>query len=177
MSFALAVFDERSRLRALLDHFPRIEDSRDVRRVAHPLAEILLLAVCGTMADCDDYEHIAEWGKAHLPFPGRYLPYEHGVPCGRGRTILMNRINPALFSADFTARVRETWPDRPDMVAIDARPRLAAMIAPSAGRLCTSSRPLPPPSASSRARRPSPPRATRRQRPRSSPITWPGVEA
>jgi hypothetical protein len=31
----------------------------------------------------------------------------------------MNRINPPLFSAAFTAWVRETWPDRPDFVAID----------------------------------------------------------
>ena len=26
----------------------------------------------------------------------------------------MNLINPALFSAAFTACVRDTWPDRPD---------------------------------------------------------------
>jgi hypothetical protein len=33
----------------------------------------------------------------------------------------MNRINPALFSAAFTAWVRGTWPDRPDFVAIDGK--------------------------------------------------------
>ena len=33
----------------------------------------------------------------------------------------MNRINPALFSAAFTAWVRQTWPDRPDFVAIDGK--------------------------------------------------------
>ena len=33
----------------------------------------------------------------------------------------MNRINPALFSAVFTAWVRETWPDRPDLIAIDGK--------------------------------------------------------
>ena len=30
----------------------------------------------------------------------------------------MNRINPALFSAAFTAWVRETWPDRPNLMVI-----------------------------------------------------------
>src|SRR5918911_3912076 len=50
-----------------------------------------------------------------------YLPYEHGVPGGRWLTILMNRINPALFSAAFTAWVRQTWPDRPAFVAIDGK--------------------------------------------------------
>ena len=33
----------------------------------------------------------------------------------------MNRINPALFSAAFTGWVRETWPGRPDFVAIDGK--------------------------------------------------------
>ena len=50
---------EKSHLGVLLEHFATIDDPRDVRRIAHPLAEILLLVVCGTMADCDDYDHIA----------------------------------------------------------------------------------------------------------------------
>jgi predicted transposase YbfD/YdcC len=112
---------EKSRLSVLLEHFATIEDPRDVRRIAHPLPEVLLLVVCGTMADCDDYDHIAEWGAAHLGFPRRHLPYEHGVPGGRWLTILMNRLDPALFQAAFTAWVRATWPDRPDFVAIDGK--------------------------------------------------------
>jgi predicted transposase YbfD/YdcC len=121
MSLAFAVFDEKPRLRALLDHFSVIDDPRDVRRIAHRLDEVLLLVVCGTMADCDDYEGIAAWGGAHLHFLRRYLPYDHGVPGGRWLTLLMNRINPALFSAAFTAWVRQTWPDRPALVAIDGK--------------------------------------------------------
>src|SRR5690606_21922165 len=31
------------------------------------------------------------------------------------------RIDPGLFAACFTAWVRETWPDRPDIVAIDGK--------------------------------------------------------
>lgn len=94
---------------------------RDPWRVAHPLAEVLLLVVCGTMADCDDYDSIAAWGEAHLPFLRCYQPYDHGVPGGRWLTLLMNRINPALFSTVFSAWVRETWPDRPNLVAIDGK--------------------------------------------------------
>jgi predicted transposase YbfD/YdcC len=112
---------ERSRLRALLDHFAIIEDPREPWRVAHPLSEVLLLVVCGTIADCDDYEGIAEWGKAHLTFLRRFLPYHHGVPGARWLTILMNRIDPLLFSDAFTAWVRETWPERPKLVAIDGK--------------------------------------------------------
>jgi DDE_Tnp_1-associated len=56
MNLATLDFAEKSRLRALLDHFAVIEDPREPWRVAHPLVEILLLVVCGTIADCDDYK-------------------------------------------------------------------------------------------------------------------------
>jgi predicted transposase YbfD/YdcC len=98
-----------------------IEDPREPWRVAHPLPEVLLLVVCGTIADCDDYDHIAAWGDAHLPLLREMLPFHHGVPGGRWLTVLMNRINPALFSACFTAWVRQMWPDRPDFVAFDGK--------------------------------------------------------
>ena len=115
------LLSEKSRLAVLLEHFATIDDPRDVRRISHPLAEVLLLVVCGTIADCDDYDHIAAWGEAHLGFLRRHLGYANGVPGGRWLTILMNRINPALFSAAFTSWVRAAWPGRPDFVAIDGK--------------------------------------------------------
>ncbi len=121
MPLTAQAFGEKSRLRALLEHFSVIEDPRGPWKVAHPLPEVLLLVVCGTIADCDDYDHIAAWGEVHLPFLREVLPYHYGVPGGRWLTLLMNRIDPGLFSACFTAWVREIWPDRPDFVAIDGK--------------------------------------------------------
>jgi predicted transposase YbfD/YdcC len=121
MPLTSLILGEKSRLKALLDHFSVIDDPREPWKVAHPLPEVLLLVVCGTIADCDDYEHIAAWGEAHLAFLREMLPYHHGVPGGRWLTLLMNRIDPRLFSACFTAWVREMWPNRPDFVAIDGK--------------------------------------------------------
>ena len=73
----------KSRLSALLERFGAIEDPREPWRVAHPLPEVLLLVVCATIADNDDYEGIADWGEAHLAFLRRFLPYHHGVPGAR----------------------------------------------------------------------------------------------
>ena len=97
----------------------RIDDPRDPRRVAHCL--VLLLVVCGSIADCDGYEAVAAWGAAHVGFLRGYLPYYHGVPGARWLTLLMNWRNPALFSAAFMAWVREAWPDHPIFVAIDCK--------------------------------------------------------
>src|SRR5215216_998883 len=90
MSIAVVFTPEKSRLRALLDHFAVIDDPRDQWRVAHPLPEVLLLVVCGTIADCDDYEGIAEWGEAHF---GTWtntsrlceIPRSHGIGIQKSR--------------------------------------------------------------------------------------------
>src|SRR6266852_5924631 len=121
MSLVVVDFAEKPRLRVLLDHFAVIEDPRETWRVAHPLPEVLLLVVCGTIADCDDYEGIADWGETHVDFLRRFLPFHYGVPGARWLTILMNRIDPALFSAAFMSWVREAWPQRADLVAIDGK--------------------------------------------------------
>jgi predicted transposase YbfD/YdcC len=121
MSLALLENFPKSRLKALLEHFADIDDPREPWRVAHPLPEVLLLVVCGSICDCEDYDLIADWGEKHLAFLRGYLPYHHGVPGGRWLTLLMNRIDRSLFAAAFTSWVRETWPDRPDFVAIDGK--------------------------------------------------------
>jgi predicted transposase YbfD/YdcC len=112
---------EKPRLRRLLDHFAEVADPRESWRVAHPLPEVLLLVVCGSMASCDDFDDIAAWGEAHLPFLRRFLPYDHGVPGERWLNILMNRIDPQLFSACFMAWARELRPDAPDLIALDGK--------------------------------------------------------
>ena len=121
MTILTETHPRRSRLAALLDHFSTVEDPRDVRRILHPLPEILLLVVCGTIAGCDDCDDIAAWGAAHPDFLRRHLPCRNGVPGERWLTILMNRITPALFAAAFEGWVRETWPDRTGLVAIDGK--------------------------------------------------------
>jgi predicted transposase YbfD/YdcC len=89
--------------------------------VAHPLSEVLLLVVCGTIASCDDFDDIAAWGEAHLGFLRRFLPYYHGVPGGRWLNILMNRIDPELFSACFMGWACTLRKDAPALIALDGK--------------------------------------------------------
>lgn len=119
MSLVLLDSLPKPSLRALLEHFAVIEDWRAPWRVAHPLPEVLLLVVCATICDCDGYDQIAAWGEANLAVLRRYLPYDHEVPSGRWLTLLMNRIDPALFAAAFSDWVRATFPARLDLVAPD----------------------------------------------------------
>ena len=113
--------DDRPRLRVLLDHFGLVEDDRESWRVAHPLSEVLLLVVCGTIGACDDFDEIVEWGEDNLPFLRRFLPYHHGVPGSRWLRILMNRLDPDLFSDCFVSWAAALRPDAPALVAIDGK--------------------------------------------------------
>ena len=113
--------DDRPRLRVLLDHFGLVDDERESWRVAHPLPEVLLLAVCGTIGACDDFDEIVAWGEDSLPFPRRFLPFHHGVPGSRWLRILLNRIDPALFSDIFLSWAQALRPDAPALVAIDGK--------------------------------------------------------
>jgi hypothetical protein len=85
ISLATSDFIAKSRLRALLDHFAVIEDPREPWRVAHPLAEVLLLVVCGTIADCEDYEGIAECGARPIwNFCAAFCPIIMAFPASVG---------------------------------------------------------------------------------------------
>jgi predicted transposase YbfD/YdcC len=110
-----------SGLRLLLDHFSRIEDKRSPESVAHKLDEVLLVCVCATIAECDSFEAISDWGQVHLEFLRRFLPFNWGVPSGRWLNILMNRIDPDLFAACFMDWVRACWPEPLDAIAIDGK--------------------------------------------------------
>src|SRR5215467_8744983 len=72
----------RSRLAVLLKHFSQVEDGRQSWRVAFPLAEMLLLLTCATIADCDDFDEIVAWGSHHLDFLRRFAPFRCHLAIG-----------------------------------------------------------------------------------------------
>ena len=119
-----AIFDEempRARLAVLLKHFSQIDDEREPWRVVYPLAEVLLLLTCATIAACDDFEDIVAWGEQHLDFLRRYSEFHFGIPCVRWLQTLVNRVDPILFGRCFESWIKQLWPDRHDLIAIDGK--------------------------------------------------------
>lgn len=109
------------RRRSLLEHFAEIKDSREPCKVMYPLPEILFLVVCATIAGCEDYDEIADWGEAHIDFLRRSYPYFWGIPCEDWLRKVMNRLDPKLFADCFTSWVEEWRPGAIDLVAIDGK--------------------------------------------------------
>jgi len=63
-----------------LSHFAALRDPRQATKVLYPLAEILLLMLCATIAGAGDFVEISLWGDEHQDFLRRFLPYEHRIP-------------------------------------------------------------------------------------------------
>src|SRR6267143_913345 len=73
----------RARLALLLKHFSELKDDREAWRVLYPIEEVLLLVVYATIASCDDFDDIVEWGEQHFDFLRRFCEFYHGIPCAR----------------------------------------------------------------------------------------------
>ena len=111
----------RARLALLLKHFSELDDDREAWRVLYPIKEVLLLVVCATIASCDDFDDIIEWGEQHLDFLRRFSEFYHGIPCARWLRDLVNRIDPLLFQRCFNSWIAAVWPDRHELIAIDGK--------------------------------------------------------
>ena len=114
-------FADRLSLKTLLDHFSEISDERESWRVAYPMPEVLFLVVCATLSACDDFDDIALWGDKHIDFLRNFHPLHHGVPGARWLNILMNRIDPALFSACFMRWASTLSPAAAGIIALDGK--------------------------------------------------------
>ncbi len=111
----------RTRVALLLKHFSRLSDEREPWRILYPLAEVLLLLTCATIAACDDFDEIVAWGEHHLDCLRTFAPSHHGIPCERWLRTLVNRVDPLTFGRCFDGWIRSLWPGRHDLVAIDGK--------------------------------------------------------
>lgn len=111
----------RARLALLLEHFSEITDDRDPWKVMYPLAEVLLLLTCATIAGCDDFEDIVAWGQQHVNFLRKIAEFHYGIPCEHWLRTLINRVDPSLFGQCFESWIKALWPDRHDLIAIDGK--------------------------------------------------------
>jgi len=121
---AVTIPDEetpRARLALLLKHFSKLDDDREPWRVMYPLAEVLLLVTCATIASCDDFDDIVAWGRHHLAFLRRFSEFHYGIPCERWVRALVNRIDPVLFGRCFNGWIAALWPHRHEFIAIDGK--------------------------------------------------------
>lgn len=62
------------------DFFKGVDDYRVQGRCSHKLVDILMLILCGLLADCEDFEEIQDFGNDRIEFLKTFLELPHGIP-------------------------------------------------------------------------------------------------
>jgi len=102
--------------------FETLTDPRLDRAKRHPLLNILILALCGTLAGADGWADIERYGWAKLDFFRQFLDLPHGIPSHDTFGRLFARLKPdALLSCvqAWLAALRTTLAG--EVVAVDGK--------------------------------------------------------
>jgi predicted transposase YbfD/YdcC len=69
-----------TRVGSIKKHFRGLKDPRVVGRTQHRLLDIIVLALCGVIANCDDWPDIAQFARQRERWFKRFLPLAGGIP-------------------------------------------------------------------------------------------------
>jgi predicted transposase YbfD/YdcC len=69
-----------SRVGSMRKHFRSLKDPRVVGRTRHRLSDLIALAICGVIANCDDWPDIALFAQNREAWFRRFLSLPNGVP-------------------------------------------------------------------------------------------------
>ena len=79
--------------------FEDLSDPREDHKIIHSLSDMIFLALCGAVANCDHWTEIELYGRNNLEFLKRYVLLDHGVPSHDTFSRVFSRLDPVAFSA------------------------------------------------------------------------------
>jgi predicted transposase YbfD/YdcC len=74
---------------------------RETANKRHALTDILVIATCAVISDCDTWDDIAEYGQSKEDFFRRFLPLTNGIPSADTFSRVFAKLNPARFAEAF----------------------------------------------------------------------------
>jgi predicted transposase YbfD/YdcC len=88
-------------------HFRRLWDARVRGRTRHLLVDIIVLAICGVIADCDSWREIALFAQKRQNWFKRFLKLPQGVPAHDTFERVFNQLDPQTFQVCLVAWIKE----------------------------------------------------------------------
>jgi predicted transposase YbfD/YdcC len=64
----------------IYQHFENVADPRANRGHNYPLVEMVFVALCGAICDCNSWVDVAEFGHCKQAWFRKFLPFEQGIP-------------------------------------------------------------------------------------------------
>jgi predicted transposase YbfD/YdcC len=83
----------------IYEHFENVADPRVNRGANYPLVEMVFVALCGTICDCNSWVDVAQFGRAKLSWFRKFLPFEQGIPSHDTFTEVFARLDTLQFYA------------------------------------------------------------------------------
>lgn len=87
-------------------YFRRLKDPRVVGRSRHLLVDIIVLAICGVIADCDDWSETVLFAQKRLTWFRRFLQLPNGVPSRDTFERVFDKLDPRAFQSCCLAWLR-----------------------------------------------------------------------
>ena len=91
---------------AIKRHFRKLRDPRLRRRRRHELLDIIVIAICAVIGDCDTWEDIGVFAQKRQDWLRRFQALPHGVPSADTISRVFSRLDPEAFGACFQSWVR-----------------------------------------------------------------------
>jgi predicted transposase YbfD/YdcC len=91
---------------SIKEHFTRLKDPRVRRRRRHRLLDIIVIAICGVIADCDNWQDIEVFAEKRASWFKRFLSLRSGIPSHDTFERVFDRIDPRVFAACFCSWVQ-----------------------------------------------------------------------
>lgn len=89
------------------EHFEEVTDPRVNRGTNYPLLEMMFVALCGAICDCNSWVDVAAFGKCKLAWFRKFLPFEKGIPSHDTYTELFARLDTLEFYAALESWTRD----------------------------------------------------------------------
>jgi predicted transposase YbfD/YdcC len=94
-------------VRKISKQFEKLTDPRVNRGTNYPLIEMVFVALCGAICDCNSWVDVANFGKCKLAWFRKFLPFEHGIPSHDTFTELFARLDTLEFYAALESWARD----------------------------------------------------------------------
>jgi predicted transposase YbfD/YdcC len=94
---------------SILRHFEQLKDPRIARTRKHNLGDILVIALCGVLCDCDSFEDIAEWAKCKHDWLKTFLALPNGIPSHDTIGRVFAALDPRAFQQCFFEWMDALW--------------------------------------------------------------------
>lgn len=106
----------------LARHFITITDPRMERQKAHPLIDIIMIAICAVIAGCEGWVEIADFGEDKEPWLKTFLALPNGIPSHDTFGRVFSLLDPKQFRESFAAWMQSVVElTKGEVVAIDGK--------------------------------------------------------